>query len=403
MGRKYLIDHRHLFLFGFLFYLITPLWVGSTGVFADMPGIKLFREFYVLIPGEKIVSYAIICLLWLPSFFLGHLLFGLVSPKPLVKKFPATVTTYGVSYIAVLLLFILLFFTYLSRGSIFGGYGSYNIADRGKMSTLLMVYNFFLLYQLVSKQKISMILVAGAISCSLLLLSMGGRMYVFHTFIILLVYKTSFSEKRWGILQLMGYATIGLLVGSLSGLWRMGVSFSVEKGLYSLFAEPAFTWFSTTSFLVSNDVPVFNFPSNFLSSFLNMVPNTIFSFKSYIVSTASMVKGYRNPLGADSAWSTFVINFGAIGSLAFIFLTGFLLNMLRYLSSKSRFTAVFYIMICGVLPFQFFRDGFYIMNKQLFFNFLILPSILLIVLNLCIYLALLRTNRMEIAEANLSV
>ena len=104
-----------------------------------------------------------------------------------------------------------------------------------------------------------------------------------------------------------------------------------------------------------------------------------------MVSTQGMGYVYQNPLGADSVWSTFVINFGSVGSFFFIFCTGFMLNFLRHLSENNRFWAAYYILVCGMLPFQFFRDGFYIINKQLFFNFLLLPALILIVLKFVQY------------------
>lgn len=387
MRRSYLIDHRLLFLFGFVFYLFTPLLVGSTNIFEGLPGVDLFRSAYQRVPEEKILTYLWVSLPWIPAFFLGHAFFSLISKRhqPL-ELFPATVTTQAVSYLAIPLLLVLVVFSYLGRGSLFGGYGSYDIGSRGKLSTLLMIFNFFLLYQLVSRQRASFLMKCGIALCCVVLLSMGGRMYVFHTLITLLVYKTSFSERPWKLPKIMLFLFGGFVVAAIFGIWRMGTSVSLEKAAYSVMAEPTFTWFSTISYLLSNDIPSVNFPSNFLTSFLNLVPNTFISLKPYIVSTASMVKDYQNPLGADSVWSTFVINFGSAGSSVFIFFTGFLLNCLRHYSFKSRFWAVYYLMVCGLLPFQFFRDGFYILHKQLLFNFLLLPSILLLLINCLIQL-----------------
>ena len=59
---------------------------------------------------------------------------------------------------------------------------------------------------------------------------------------------------------------------------------------------------------------------------------------------------------------------------------GFILAFLKYRSGTGRFWAVYYIMVCGMIPFQFFRDGFYILNKQLFFNFLLFPGAILLLL-----------------------
>jgi len=387
MNRYYLIDHKVLFLFGYIFYLFTPYFVGAYNLFEGFPGMDLYQGVFKQIPHEKLVAYLIITLSWLPAFYLGHFCFTLVRPhKRPLQLFPATPVSRATSYVALLLIFVLIVFAYVGRNSLFGGYGSYDVAARGKMSTLLVIFNFFFLYQLISKQRISILLVAGTFITAALLLSMGGRLYVLQTFLIYLIYKTSFAYKRWKLYQIFGFAVAAFLVASLFGLWRMGTSFSLEKAGYSLLAEPAFTWFSTGTFLAANDIPAINMPWNFLTSFLNLIPNTIISLKPYIVSTQSMVADYQNPLGADSVWSTFLINFGYIGSFFFIFLTGFLLNFLRHLSESSRFWAVYYILVCALLPFQFFRDGFYIINKQLFFNFLLLPALILFLLKILIFI-----------------
>lgn len=386
MRRYYLIDHKILFLFGYIFYLFTPYIVGVTHAFKGFPGMEMYQGFFNLIPGYKLQAYILITLCWLPAFYLGHFVYKLFTPyKRSLQLFPATFTSHGATYIALLLSGVLILFTYISRNSLLGNYQVYDSGARGKMSTLLVIFNFFFLYQLLSKQKLSYILVAGTVVTAVLLLSMGGRMYVIQTFIIYLVYKTSFAAKRWKLTQILLFAVVALFIGSWVGTYRMGTAFNFNRGLYSLMAEPVFTWFSTSTFLIGNHIPVVNFPSNFLTSFLNLVPNTIISFKPYVVSTQGMGYVYQNPLGADSVWSTFVINFGSVGSCCFLFVTGFMMNFLRHLSENSRFWAVYYILVCGMLPFQFFRDGFYIINKQLFFNFLLLPVLMLIVLKFVQY------------------
>jgi hypothetical protein len=385
--KYYLIDHKLLFLFGYLFYFITPYVVGAADFFDGYPGIALYQSFFKKIPETKLQSYALITISWLPAFFLGHLCFKFLKPnKKKLDLFPETPLSHSTSYFAIVLLFVLVLFAFLNRNSLFGGYSSYDVNARGKMSTLLIVFNFFFIYQLISKQKISFLLIAGTIITAFLLLTQGGRMYVFQTILIWLIYKTSFSSKRFKPLQIIGVAMGCFIIGGFVGLWRMGFSIDMEKLAYSFFAEPVFTWFSTSTYLISNDIPLFNVPLNFLTSFFNLVPNTIFSLQPYVVSTGSMVQGYESPLGADSVWSNFVINFGSIGSFFFVFITGFMLNFLRHLSEHSRFAAVYYIMVCGILPFQFFRDGFFIINKQLFFNFLLLPGIILLALKTILYL-----------------
>jgi hypothetical protein len=387
MKRYYLIDHKFLFLFGYFFYFLTPYIVGITNAFEGFPGIELFQGFFDRIPDDQLFDYALITLSWLLAFYLGHLCYKLCKPyKRTLRLFPATPTSHGVSYVAVLLIFVLLMFAYLARNSLFGGYGTYDIGARGKLSTLLVIFNFFLLYQLLSQQKTSWLLIIGTCITAILLLSMAGRLYVFQTFIVFLIYKTSFANRRWKAQHIIGFAVMCFFVGGASGVWRMGASFGFDRALYSFMAEPAFTWFSTSTFLINNDIPAFNIPWNFFTSFLNLVPNTFFSLKPFIVSTQSMGYSYQNPLGADSVWTTYIINFGSYGSFIFVFITGFMLNFFRHLSESSRFWAVYYILVCGMLPFQFFRDGFFIVNKQLFFNFLLLPAFILFFVKTILYL-----------------
>ncbi|MFM9911828.1 MAG: O-antigen polymerase [Chitinophagaceae bacterium] len=391
-------------MFGYLFYLFTPYIIGVSEVFEGLPGIDLYQGFFKLIPPEKLQTYLWITLSWLPAFYLGHLAFSVFGGRSkTVELFPATPTSDAVSYFAILLMGVLVLFAYIGRQSLFGGYGSYDEGARGKISTLLVLFNFFLVYQLISAQKVSRVLIVGTVITCFFLLSMGGRMYVFQTFVVLLIYKTSFSPKKWKFRQVAIFSFLGFLIGSSFGLWRMGSSLNFEKSLYSFFAEPAFTWFSTSTYLIFNDLPAFNFPSNFFTSFLNLIPNTFFSFKPYIVSTGSMVNNYQNPLGADSVWSTFVINFGYIGSFFFMFLTGFMLNFLKSLSTRHRFWGAYYIMVCGLLPFQFFRDGFYILHKQLYFNFLFLPGFILLSLKTYLYLtSVWKKKQQRIATATLA-
>jgi hypothetical protein len=387
MKRYYLIDHRALFLFGYLFYLGIPYVVGITNGFADYEGMQLYQDSFSRVPERKLDAYLLITLTWLPAFYGGHFCFKLLKPyKRSLEFFPATPVTRSLSYFAVLLFGALIIFSYLSRGSLFGGYGSFDIAARGKMASLLVIFNFFLLYQMVSRQKISSLLVAGTIITTLLTFSMGGRLYGLQTLLIFLLYKTSFAEKRWQAGKVLLFTFLGFLLAAIAGIWRQGGSFSTDKALFMFVAEPTFTWISNSSFLAFNEIPVINVPLNYLSSFLNLVPNTVLKLSPYIISTRAMGFTVETPLGAESAWSSYMINFGSVGSCVYIFCIGFVLNMLRHMSEKSRFAAVYYIMFCSMLPFQFFRDSFFIINKQLFFNFLFLPAVILLLIKTVLYL-----------------
>lgn len=385
--KYYLIDHKILFLFGYVFYLWTPYVLGTMNAFNDYPGVQLFQNYFKRIGQDKINAYILITLSWLPAFYLGHFAFKLLVPyKRSLQLYPATVITQTASYLGIILFTVMVLFIYVSRNALIGSFDNYNVGPRGKLSTLMIVYNFFLLYQLVSRQRVSSLLATGTIITSLILLLSGGRLTALQTFLAYLIYKTSFSPKPWKTWHIVTFGIAGFLIGTFVGVWRVGADFSLEHAFFSLSAEPLFTWFSTGSFLAQNSIPVINMPLNFITSFINLIPNTVFNANQFVIPVGAMGYHYVNPFGADSIWTSLIINFGIIGSFLFIFMTGFALNFLRHLSENSRFSAVYYILACAMLPFEFFRTGFFILNKELFFNFLFLPVVFLFILRLAVFL-----------------
>lgn len=392
--RYYLIDHRVLFLAGYLFYFVTPYIVGKANAFEGYVGIELYQGFFRMIPESKLNAYVWITLSWLVAFYGGHLCFKLIKPyKRSLQLYPADFQSRGVTYYAWLLLPVLALFAYVSRGSFSATYTMEGTDAKGKLASILVIFNFLLIYQLISKQRLSRLLFGATLLAAGLMLLTGGRLYTFQTIIILLLYKTSFSPKRWKIPQIGVVVCLGFLLATLTGLRRNGASFSLDRAAYSFFSEPIFTWISTSTFLMGNDIPWLNAPLNFLTSFFNMVPNSIVPLKQFVVSSHEHYS-FQTPLGAESVWSNVIINFGIIGSFLFMWITGFMLNLLRHLSEENHFWAAYYIMVCAMLPFQFFRDGFYIVNKQLFFNFLFLPLMMLFVLRCIRYAQAKKTNEL---------
>ncbi len=395
--RYYLVDHRILFLVGYLYYFFSPYFVGTMNAFQGYIGIELFQGFFHMIPEDKLRAYIWITLSWLAAFYLGHLLFKLIKPyKRSLQLFPSDFTAEGINYLAWILLPVLILFAWLSRSAFTAAYTLNGTDAKGKLATILVLFNFLLIYQLISKQKVSKLLFGETILAALLLILTGGRLYTFQTLIILLIYKTSFAPKKWKGYHILGMAVMGFLLATATGIKRTGGTFSLDKAAYSFMSEPVFTWLSTSTFLIGNKIPWLNPPLNFLTSFFNMVPNSILPLKQFIVSTHDGYS-FQTPLGAESVWSSIIINFGIIGSFFFMMITGFVLNMLRHLSESSHFWACYYIMVCGMLPFQFFRDGFYIVNKQLFFNFMLLPLLILFVLK-CIRLAQQKYNSLTLPK-----
>src|SRR5262245_27794145 len=117
--RRYLIDHKVLFLFGYLYYLVSPYFVGKYHLFEGFPVVSIYQHFFDQIPSEKLKAYAWITFSWLIAFFLGHFALKLVIPyKANLQLFPATPLSRSSSYISILLWAVLIVFAYIGRNSL---------------------------------------------------------------------------------------------------------------------------------------------------------------------------------------------------------------------------------------------------------------------------------------------
>ena len=144
-------------------------------------------------------------------------------------------------------------------------------------------------------------------------------------------------------------------------------------------AEPSFTWISAISMYHLNDLPLFSLPYNFISSFINFIPSALMPEKGELISEITM--NYDSPFGATSFLISLIDNFGIIGSLLAVCLLGFLLTQIR-LHWQTVFGKSYYYCVCGIIPFQLFRDGIEDINKQFFSNLIIVPCLIIFVYRL---------------------
>jgi hypothetical protein len=162
----------------------------------------------------------------------------------------------------------------------------------------------------------------------------------------------------------------------LVGIFRTGNT-DLTLLSYILVAEPSYTWLSAESLLAYNpDLPMFVFPSNFLSTFSNFIPTFIFPDKGIFISSISFE--YDAPLGATSIFVSLIGNFGVIGSTIFLFIMG-AFSTIIFFKTTNKFYYIYYIAYSSVIPFQFFRDAFSISNKNIFFTLLLFPAIIIFV------------------------
>jgi hypothetical protein len=374
------IGHIQIFNFGVVYYLVVPFFVGYFKLFKEMTLMKMWHAEYMAISPFNQGVYFFSVVIFPIFFWLGSRLvknskrgrdYIIRKPRSLDKAliFP---------FIGLILFFIIFYLYYKNVSGLFSGYkAGYNSEILGQVATINMLCLFLFLYSLDNNNSriVRLISLSILLLSSLFLLGFGSRMYVLVPLISIFAYKTIFSKKKWSLMVSSIFVVVTVLLLLLIGLWRLEYSISLKGLLFMLLAEPLFTWFSTASYLNNNQIPLFSFPLNYLTSVVNFIPTFILPSKAAYISSLHEVAAFSSPLGATSIYVGLVGNFGIIFSYVFTLILGYYYSYVRLLSKKYYFFIVYYCLIYAILPFQFFRDGFAIFNKQLFFSFLILPMV----------------------------
>lgn len=372
---KIRLYHNILFLIGFIYYLLLPLWIVVQGAFGDYPGMKSVYQYFSF---DYVLSYCIIITIFFISFYLGSFL-----PLKFIKKergkpsIDLIISSRDLFIISLPFFFLGQYTIMANAGNLFQGYlVEYDDGFMGTISTINMVFLFLYIYSKgklnVKNYFIDLYLVSSLVEFSIILLGMGSRMYILIPCVTCTLY---FLDKGViSIKKVLVGGLIAVLFFLFIGIWRLGDSgFSIDSFLYIGIAEPVFTWISVESMFSSNELPLIAIPYNFFSSFLNFVPTLLFPNKAEFIQPITL--NYDNPFGATSLLVSLIANFGILGSCFVLFLLGFFLTSLR-LNGRTLFTKTYYYCICGIIPFQLFRDSIPIVNKMLFYNFLLFPFLL---------------------------
>nr|QLL91188.1 Wzy [Plesiomonas shigelloides] len=387
------IDHFTLFLFGGFYYFIVPIIVGEYWSVFGMDYFKQWFSIYESLSYDNKLLFVIYVFLLVFLYKLGSVIYSCVfceGNEVLTSRF--LVERSGLSelsgkYIFLVILLVSSFIWWISRRYFFSGYSDgYNASLMGKMATLeLLILVVFLLMKnkrkIVGKCLFILLMLNGV-----LLLSMGGRMYVLLSGIFLFLF---FSYGRKMTIRVWGWGCVCSLILIFVGVVRAD-SFSFDKLLYIALAEPVFTSFSLFSFL-SHDANfnLFSVPYNFINSFVLIFPD-FNGYKSQLITQVSdMGYSFTSPLGATSFFVSLVGNFGVLGGCIAIFLFSVLVSKLARSNNLSlRFL---FLMLCAIMPFMLFRDAFGIVTKVSLFSGFIVPVILLIFNKMTVFRACVRS------------
>jgi hypothetical protein len=365
---KLRLTHVHVFLIGWAYYLGGPVMIAYLGLLNAVESADAWLK-YVDTEGDLRWALPLYVLLMPLAFMLGDRMSGLIKPaRPHLAYVRRANWVLWPLY--VVLLGVLIF---LAGDLMFSGYvGGYDPAIMGPIATLQLLILFqYLLFKSSGLRVAARLNLVLLLVCSVVLLSMGGRLYVATSLAAILFYKWNWEARAtsarrralmWAFFAVVAFAVLGML--------RMGV-FSPFFVLLYMFLEPFFTSISAFSVMRGDWTWLADSPNDFLVAFVNIVPSWFWPGKADFITSSVEEFSVFSPFGAKSIVASTVQNFGFVGGLVFIATVGFIMGRSR-INATSPISTAFYCYLVGLLLFIFFRDPFQIQVKLVVTGILIM-------------------------------
>ena len=143
--KKLILYHNYLFVLGFIYYLVFPVFFISNGLLGDYPGMHYLYKYY---DNSLLVKYCIIIISYLLLFIAGS-----YAPLKFIKQCKTRIqNSIHVSERDLFILSIPLFvfcnyFIFESRSMLFQGYAvDYDVTLMGIVATCNVFFLFFYMY-----------------------------------------------------------------------------------------------------------------------------------------------------------------------------------------------------------------------------------------------------------------
>lgn len=363
------ISHKSLFLIGWMYYLALPITFSYFNFFNKF---DFFDGVYLYLNIENVFFNLIFayCLVSLFMYLLGS---GFLSVRVYHNHKISTGRNFATQVIFLSYLFLLVFFAFRARELIgFGYQGILELSPVGPISTLQLLILYQYIYEKSINNNFSKYFALLLIINSIVLLSMGGRLYVLSALVTCYVRWWNCGASNNSV-RLYSFASV---IGVLSffiylGMWRVG---EVDYSLIAFYisAESIFTSISSfTLFQNGGWSAIFDFPGEFIISFANIIPSAIWHNKAeWLSSYVSGMQNYETPMGAVSIVASTVSNFGFVGGLLFFMGVGFYMTAVSRTRGDPARESYYYYLI-GFLPFMFFRDPFQVQIKVFLTGFIL--------------------------------
>jgi hypothetical protein len=362
------LTHVHVFMIGWVYYLGGPVIVAYLGLLNRIESAGAWVYYIQKIGTDN----------WLLVLYVALMPIAFILGDRLSRQFKRARPRFSYVRMANWLVWpvyavLLVVFTASAQELLFSGYAKgYDLYLMGPIATLQMLILFqYLLYKSSGNQVAARLNAYLLAATSVVLLGMGGRLYVVTALAAIYFYYWNWGAKNANSRRNSLIAMFFLLILlAVIGMWRMGEANFIQLGFY-LFAEPLFTSISAFSFMQNWEVVLFDAPKDFFFAFLNIVPSWVWEDKAEYFSELLTDKiSVLSPFGALSIVASSAWNFGFIGGLLFVTLVGFVMGRSRA-NAVSPISKALYCYLTGLLLFIFFRDPFQIQVKLVSTGFLL--------------------------------
>ncbi len=368
-----------VFGFGVVYYLLAPAFVLK--YLAEDNDLLSVAKRYID-PDYFNATYFLDVLVIVASFLLGHWLAkACTRPRESVLDCGSFQTGYALSVAASFALLVLYFaWTAHAAGAAwFTGYTTYDMGILGPLSTSAFLSVWFLNY--FPQRLVRLLFLSLFAFCSLLLLGLGSRMYFVLSTMALVLGLVSRNRDLLRSPRFYGFATGFLVLMVGVGILREGGrEFSFDALMAIFFAEPLFTSVSGSLFLeLSGGRPVEGVPVDLYASLIHFVPSVIYPEKLEVIRELTANPNIVSPFGARALQVSLYSNFGIYYPL-YIAGIGFYLGFLRTKARHSNFYAATYFSALPIMIALFFREGMINVIKVMFFNGLMVPCLVALIL-----------------------
>ena len=357
------------FSIGYLYYSILPMYFGVFNL--SLQNIDLSEWFirYNRIPNFRIIQYLLfIIVVYLVFVFVLEKLFYMLLPKikslkmlKLIKN--ASYDDRYEKYWFIFFIFLGLYSFYRVSGELFSNYDWTNTTNRAVVSAFsMLVLSFTILYFTTHNKKRIIDLIFNPwtillIITSIILLILGGRLYVMTIVLAYIIYYT-YCIKKINLKWIMFFGVFILLIVGVIGITRSGFSnISVFSILDNILVESIYNFFSVIDYLTKYDVALINIPIGLFGAIILLIPSPIFPGKDAIAGFFVNNNYHVESLvGGMNIFPSLNIEFGFIGTVIFLIIIFIFLKGLK--EFKHPLTHTIYILFSSNLLFTFFRDPF---------------------------------------------